>query len=54
VFVKDAQPALAVSLKDVSGADKIELFLDALAAAYITAGWPENETCSWHTCIRAD
>jgi hypothetical protein len=36
--MKNAQPALAVSLKDVSSAYKIELFFDTLAAADVTAG----------------
>jgi hypothetical protein len=52
--MKNAQPALAVSLKDVGSAYKIELFFDTLAAADVTAGGLKMKRVARNARIGAD
>ncbi|MCU1315029.1 MAG: hypothetical protein JWN63_351 [Candidatus Acidoferrum typicum] len=52
--MKNAQPALAVSLKDVGSAYKIEFFFDTLAAADVTAGGLKMKRIARNPRIGAD
>ena len=52
--MKNAQPALAVSLKDVASAYKIKLFFDTLAAADVTAGGLKMKRVARNARIGAD
>ena len=52
--MKNAQPALTVSLKDMSGAHKIEFFFDTLAAADVTAGGLKMKRVARNARIGAD
>jgi hypothetical protein len=49
--MKDPQSALGVSVKDVSSADKIELFFDALASANIAAFGPKMKSVAGNSRI---
>jgi hypothetical protein len=49
--MKDPQLALGVSVKDMSGADKVEFFFDALAAANIAAVGPKMKSVAGNSCI---
>ncbi len=45
---------MTVSLKDMSGAHKIELFLDTFAAADVTAAGLKMKRVARNACIGAD
>jgi hypothetical protein len=49
--VKDPQLALGVSVKDVGGADKVEFFFDALAAANIASVGPKVKSVAGNSCV---
>jgi hypothetical protein len=52
--MKDPQSALRIPVKDVGGADKIEFFFDALAAANIAAVGPKMKSVAGNSRIRAN